>query len=564
MRGSKERLIKVATCVLVCAVSSAPGAAKEKGQAQADRIPNEYVVEFKKEAHVQAFNLSAFGIEKMYRLRTKRPLAQVRFPKNTIHVTSLIQSLKKDPNVLRVEPNYLYHIGASMEPQDPEYVAGGLWGLKNEGQKDARGQEGKAGVDIAVRSVWEQGYTGSHDVVVAVIDTGVSWTHPDLVENLYTNAGEIPGNGVDDDKNGFVDDVHGWNFVDNTALSGDDNDHGSHCAGTIGARGGNDVGVVGVNWKVRIMPLKFLTASGSGSLSGALEAIDYATKMHVDVMSNSWGGGGASEIMEASIRAASDAGILFVAAAGNESNDNDQNPSYPASYDVENVVSVAAIDNRGALASFSNFGKTRVHVAAPGVSILSSVKDGSYKAFSGTSMATPHVAGIAALLKSIHPEWTFAEIKKRLIETSEPERALRGKSVSKGRVSVANALSGFVPPSNEPDPSLWEEQEYALESEHPYKNDTLLEEKVTLPGAKHIRLHFKKVDTEVGYDGISIRDANGTEMERVTGKYEDYWSEYVDGDTLSLLFESDYSVGAWGFEVDKVGVIWDHTAPELH
>jgi subtilisin family serine protease len=200
--------------------------------------------------------------------------------------------------------------------------------LVNTGQKDsdaAGGKEGTPGSDIHVAPLWQRGVTGSRDIVVAVIDTGMDRTHPDLMPNLYVNPGEagaLANNGVDDDGNGFVDDVSGWNFYAKNNNSNDDNRHGSHCSGTIGAAGNNGVGVVGVNWNVSLLPVKFLSGSGSGSTEGAVNAVNYATRMKVNVMSNSWGGGAPSQALKEAIEKANQAGILFVAAAGNDGSNN--------------------------------------------------------------------------------------------------------------------------------------------------------------------------------------------------------------------------------------------------
>ncbi|NDD93079.1 hypothetical protein EBZ37_13485 [bacterium] len=250
-------------------------------------------------------------------------------------------------------------------------------------------------------------------------------------------------NGVDDDGNGFIDDVHGWNFAAKSSNSSDDQGHGSHCAGTIGGSGNNSIGVAGVNWQVTMMPVKFLDAQGGGTLQGAVEAINYARTMGAKIMSNSWGGGGASQALKEAIEKARDAGILFVAAAGNDGTDNDSRPVYPAAYPVENVLAVSAVDNQGGLADFSNFGKKTVHVAAPGVNVMSSTKGSSYRSLSGTSMACPHVSGVGALLLSINPSMSYSELKERIMKTSQPLASVRRKVVSRGMVSAYNAINNI-------------------------------------------------------------------------------------------------------------------------
>ena len=233
--------------------------------------------------------------------------------------------------------------------------------------------------------------------MVAIIDTGIDYTHPDLAANIWTNPGEIAGDGIDNDGNGYVDDVHGYDFVNNDGDPMDDHFHGTHTAGTVGAVGNNGVGVTGVNWQVKLMALKFLGASGSGSVSGAVSALEYAVTMGVRLSNNSWGGGGYSQALYDAIKNSQVIGHVFVAAAGNSGVNSDLQPAYPASYDLDNIISVAAIDSSDNLASFSNRGVVTVDLAAPGVAVLSTVLGGGYASYSGTSMATPHVTGAAAL-----------------------------------------------------------------------------------------------------------------------------------------------------------------------
>jgi thermitase len=257
--------------------------------------------------------------------------------------------------------------------------------------------------------------------------------------------------------------------------------------------------------------------------------------------------------MEEAIEAARDAGILFVAAAGNDGEDNFAMPSYPASYDLANVVSVAATNNSDELADFSNYGKN-VHVAAPGVEIYSSILGGNYAAMSGTSMATPHVAGVAALVLSGNPELTTSDLRKRLIDTSTPNRGLRKKVVARGRINAFNAYYGVVPPSAEPDESSWKDVSQSLESAHPYKESTDVKMEVKVPGAKFIRVVFEKVEIEPRYDKIFIQSPKGEVVDTLTGRLTNYISEYLEGDTAVIRFKSDSTVNGWGFRVNKVQV----------
>ncbi|HEV8201905.1 MAG TPA: S8 family serine peptidase [Candidatus Polarisedimenticolia bacterium] len=350
-----------------------------------------------------------------------------------------IARLRGNPDVQYVEPNYIVH--AALAPNDPRHAE--CWGLHNTGQSG-----GKAGADIHAETAWEH-TTGNRNVVVAVIDTGVDYTHPDLAANIWTNPGEIEGNDLDDDDNGYVDDVHGYDFANNDSDPMDDHFHGTHCAGTIGAVGDNGLGVAGVNWRVSIMAVKFLDANGSGTTADGAAAIAYATRMGAKILSNSWGGFGLSQTLYDAIQAAGDANVLFVAAAGNNGLDVDALPWAPGGFDLPNIVSVAATDRHDELASFSNFGVVSVDLGAPGVDILSTVPGAGYRLLSGTSMATPHVAGAAALIRSVDPGLGALDLKRRLLEFAEPIDALQGITVSGGRLDVTTTagVHDEVPPA---------------------------------------------------------------------------------------------------------------------
>jgi hypothetical protein len=536
-----------------------------------DHVPGELVVKLRSQGagfQAEAAMLSALdkalgpnAVVKLRKFATDPALTTIRIAHDA-DLARAIVALRAEPAVEFAEPNLLFHAfddgepaaaGASDLPNDPDLPK--TWGIHNTGQVDPTGQAGKAGADIDVVPLWQEGFHGSSKILVAVIDTGMDWDHPDLKANLYTNPGEIAGNGVDDDHNGFIDDVHGWNFVSNTNDSRDDHDHGTHVSGTIGAQGNNGIGVAGVNWEVSLLPVKFLDSNGSGSLDAAVESINYARIMKAHVMSNSWGGGGYSDALKQAIQKASDAGVLFVAAAGNESADNDGTPTYPAGYDVPNVVSVAATDNSDKIASFSNYGGKTVHVAAPGVNVYSTVRDSKYNTFSGTSMATPHVSGIAALLWSANPGWSAADIKTRLIATSDPVQGLRRKVLSHGRVNAYNAFHDIVPPSQDPPESSWKNVSGTVESAHPYANSYDHSWTIQEPGAKYIRVHFQKVEVEANYDKVYFQTPGGDVVEDLTGTLSDYTTDYVKGDTAVIRLTSDASNNAYGFRVDRIQVI---------
>ncbi len=356
--------------------------------------------------------------------------------------TKSLTKLKNSGLVEYFQSNYkIYVFGDS---NDLFYSLGFQWGLNSAG-----GFFGKQNVDIDAPEAWEIENGSSNEVVVAVIDTGIDYTHPDLADNMWKNPGEIAGNGVDDDGNGFVDDVYGYDFVNNDGDPKDDMFHGTHCAGIIGAVGGNSRGVSGVVPHVKLMALKILNGKGEGDTANAVKAIDYIIKLrqrgvNVRVMNASFGGGEQLQAFEDALRAANTAGIMFIVAAGNSATDNDKSPVYPANYRLPNLVSVAAIDSSGKLASFSNFGATTVDIAAPGSGILSTVVYGFYFPFDGTSMAAPFVSGVAALVAASQPELTPIDIRTRILNSAKPISTLAGKIVSPGLVSAYHALTNTV------------------------------------------------------------------------------------------------------------------------
>jgi thermitase len=461
-----------------------------------------------------------------------------------------LERLRENRWVKMVEPNFKYK--ALALPNDPELKQ--LWGLRNTGASDSSGQAGISGLDISAERAWDI-ETGSDRVVVAVIDTGIDFNHPDLKPQAWINAVEKNGKtGVDDDGNGYVDDIHGFNFANNKGDATDDNGHGTHCAGTIGAKGNDGRGLVGVAWNVKMMAVKFLDKNGSGSLANAIKSIDYARLNGAQIMSNSWGGGGRSELLFKAVQDASDAGILFVAAAGNDGLDNDVIPSYPANYEAPSVVSVAALDNRGQVAGFSNVGVKTVHVAAPGVNIVSTVPGGKYDSYSGTSMATPHVSGIAALMLSRDPNLKFSDIKSRLISSSRPLFLLKSKVMSGGIADAYYALTGLTPPADPNDPSkLPNSKPLNISTDHPYAAKAKLEQTIVVNGAKKVAIKFGKFETEAAYDTISFYDAKGTFVGSMSGKQPDgMTSPLIEGDRVTIRFVADETVQAYGFDIEAV------------
>ena len=351
-----------------------------------------------------------------------------------VAVADAISLYKNDARIEYIEPNYRVSIIQSVTnttPNDPRYPE--MWGLSNTGQSG-----GTVDADIDAPEAWDI-ETGD-EVVVGVIDTGVDWGHEDLVGNIWTNPNEIAGNNIDDDSNGYIDDIRGWDFINNDNDPFDDNRHGTHVSGTIAAVGNNGIGTVGVSWTAKIMGLKFLDANGSGSISDAILAVEYATMMGAKLTNNSWGGGGFSQAMYDAIEAAKNADILFIAAAGNDGTNNDASPHYPSNYDLANIISVASTDRNDQRSSFSNFGAISVDLGAPGSSILSTFPNDTYGTINGTSMATPHVTGAASLLWAQTPGASHTDVKNKLMIHVDPIAALAGITVTGGRLNIYNAL----------------------------------------------------------------------------------------------------------------------------
>ena len=355
---------------------------------------------------------------------------------------AIVAEYSRLPEVEYVEQNYEISLDEVTEspllpilPHDPQFAE--QWALANSGQRG-----GKKGADISATLAWNI-TTGSEKVVVAVLDSGVDYTHEDLIQNMWMRPANVPV--YMDSELGIIDDTHGYNALDSESDPMDDNGHGTHCAGIIGAEGENNLGIAGVNWKVKIMPLKFMNAGGFGSTKDAIEAINYVIErkkagVNVRIISASWGSTQRSRALETAIRKAGEAGILVVAAAGNASVDNYRNPHFPSSYDLPNVLSVAALDRHDSLARFSNYGLKSVAVAAPGVDILSTWLNNQYEEKSGTSMATPVVSGVAALIVSQNPGISVADLRKRILDSSDPIVALKGKTVTGGRINATKAL----------------------------------------------------------------------------------------------------------------------------
>jgi len=456
--------LSVITSTSVMTSAAEPPAAKTPAQNQNEdkpvrdiaelvrhpHAPGQLLVRFKSNANFAGASIASakrsihkrMGSKAIQRFSRSPSLELVEFDKNE-SMLEMLEAFQNDPSVEYVEPNYYLHAFAA--PNDPSFDL--QWGLNNLSQSG-----GTLDADINAPMAWDI-TTGSRNTVVGVIDSGIDYTHPDLALNMWTNSREIPNNNIDDDNNGYIDDIFGINAIDDSGDPFDDDGHGTHVAGILGARGNNGQGIAGVNWQVEIVACKFLVAEDSGLTSDAIKCLDYFLALktraidpvNIVVTNNSWGGGGFSQELKEAIEAHQDAGILFVVAAGNDGEDIDLIPSYPASYELGNIISVAATDDDDQLASFSNFGRFSVDVGAPGVSILSTVPTGNcvscspsgYGFFSGTSMATPQVAGLAALLYSQDTTRSTTTIRNLILSSGQTLSALSETTTSK-RIRAAD------------------------------------------------------------------------------------------------------------------------------
>jgi len=372
-------------------------------------------------------------------------LIRIKLPAG-ISYQEAVAAMKDDARVAYAEPNLVYTLEDVQQGQDqqgqqpprdpssPNDLDEKLWGLNNTGQTG-----GTAGAHVSAKDAWkiQTGNGSDNGPLIAVIDTGIDYNHPDLKANIWTNPGEIAGDGIDNDNNGVIDDVHGYNAFADNGDPMDGHSHGTHCSGTIAGVGNNGQGVTGVMQDANLMAVKIFSDSGRTSVDAIVRGIAYSAKMGADITSNSWGGGGRSEAIYDAFRT-NDA--LHVIAAGNSNYDNDKRDNFPSNYDLDNIVAVAATTHTDERASFSQWGAKNVDVAAPGKDIYSTVNGGGYASYSGTSMATPHVSGGAGLIMSEYPEASNAEIKARLIHGSDRVASLNDISVSDGRVNFASSL----------------------------------------------------------------------------------------------------------------------------
>lgn len=527
---------------------------------KSDVIENEFV--FKGDRQVVENYLRSMNVQNsMQEIVPGTNLYQVQL-KGSHSIDNVISGL--DGQVEYAEPNFKVKLNASADkyswPNDKLFFK--QWGMNNIGQNAPFGLPGTEGADIDILKTWATLNKGSKETVVAVIDTGIDYTHPDLKANMWVNTKESEqGGGVagkDDDGNGLIDDVYGYDFYsasrnankfgapgDNDPM--DEDGHGTHCAGTIGAVSNNAQGIVGINQNVRLMALRFLGAGG-GNTVDAVRAIYYAIKKEAHVMSNSWGGSGDSKLLRSAIADAQKAGILFVAAAGNDGINIDVKPSYPAGMDLDNnakpltnLVSVGASDNQDNPAEFSNYGHQKVHLFAPGVQIISTYPVAlaparPYAVMSGTSMAAPYVSGVAALLISHQPRLKGKpeEIRNILMQTVDTKESLIGKAASNGRLNATRALQTTA---NNALKFAWLGKNQSI-SQKGFNRDLVdIRHEIKVPQARAIRVHFDFIQIEEPYDSLYLYDRNLRLIAQVEDtQTRDHWSAVIPGDAVTIRY----------------------------
>ena len=436
-KQDRTAMLRIVVLMSLLAAGTADAQPAEPGKpCVAEAVPGEFIVKLRDAdpSTYAAFSLrlQTLGLEQLRPLTLIDAVVVRALPGTRLHsvppgimkfeAESLREKLQ--PDIEYIQPNYLWC--AAGTPGDPLFSQ--QWALKR----------------IGAPKAWDS-VTGSRDVIVGVIDSGIDIRHPDLMANLWTNPRELP-NFIDDDGNGIIDDLHGIR-VENGSIIPDPTDttgHGTHVAGIIGAVGDNDIGVAGVNWRVTLMALRFLNSNNQGNTADAIDCLKYGIENGVRIFNLSWGGGSYDRALEQALRTVGERGILVVAAAGFGAQDIDANPYFPASYDLENILVVMASDRSDERYTPSNMGCRTVDVAAPGVDILSTFSCKPYEAASGTSAATPHVTGAAALLLALRPDWSATELKRYLLNSADRIPELAGTSATGGRLNVEKAVEWTV------------------------------------------------------------------------------------------------------------------------
>lgn len=508
------------------------------------------------------YNIHSLNIFKRNNIYIKRP---IKLSYDTLYVVGYNSKLYNSSRAIKkileysteisfAEPNYIYSINEI--PNDPKFKY--LWGLLNTGDNEpGTDRIGVVGADINAIEAWKI-TKGQKQVKIAVIDSGIDYNHPDLKDNIWVNIVEQAGKpGVDDDNNGFVDDIHGYDFSEDDGDPMDGHNHGTHCAGIIGAIHNNGIGIAGVMANVSLVPVRFLDDDGFGTTEQAIKAIDYATNLDVDVMSNSWGGFKSSDALREAIEVAMEKGIIFVTSAGNESQNNDNFSHFPSNFKIENIVSVAAGTIQDSMSLFSSYGPKTVHITAPGENILSTIRGSGYRHFSGTSMATPFVAGALGLLIAKEGRIPHQKMRERLMATSEQVNSLLTKTISGGRLNIFNLLSNIRPERIVPKASEWKTiiLDDPFESPHPYPDKFSISKTYTIPGAKYIRVKLPKYKTEWRRDYIEIFHPLNRLVETISGTGTNHTSVFLTGDTVQINFNSDSVLNDWGFIIPELEII---------
>ncbi|MBT4792876.1 MAG: S8 family serine peptidase [Halobacteriovoraceae bacterium] len=505
-------------------------------------------------------NLSQGELIDKYRIKILDTLHK----ETRVYLVESSREMKSDKNILWVSKNKKLQ-GTALKG-DPDFSR--VWGYKNTGAPLERSEtKGIPGLDIDLERAWET-TEGSSDVIVAILDSGVDFSNHDLIKNRWQNDAEIYGvTGEDDDGNGLDDDYYGWDFENDDNDPQDDNLHGSHIAGIIGAQADNQLGIAGINKHVKMMHVKWLDASLFGDTSKAVKAMHYAIDKGAKIISCSWGDEDeddedyqAPQALIDVVERARKEKILIVAAAGNNGYNLSHGPVYPASLSnsFENVISVGAVDNRGELWSAhgfgSNFGKESVDIAAPGEDIVSYVLDSKVKPLSGTSMATPFVAGVAALVLAANPDFSASDLKQRLVESAVTTPYLREKFKSGGMLNAYYAVTGKIPPTDPNDPYNFEHVAYQLEANS--RDEDLNDKEYIIKAASNVKqfvIHFKAIRAVSG-NKIEIYDEADNLVQTMSASKTNFYSKMIYGNTVKIKVIQPLSNWNVMFKVDSLAI----------